>query len=261
VGDSLERHIRGALLLTSFHLILLLLGDWSLSFLLFFSRCCSIFSTTLLLIFLLILGGDDRRGSTGLNRNFLLLGPMFSHFDALKFWDLVDVVLDADSKLSKAAWHISVRSLAFTDVILGDRLWKTGHEGGSSRLVIADRQRHLSFLVVEFKGLDERELLAEREEVLVHLWLLSLIGDWVRELIVDRDWQVVVIVHRKRLNREVGGHHGGVEGGASCDAIERVEGSLELLLLEDLLDDGLHNRGAGSVTNQLDELDLVGSQF
>jgi len=96
---------------------------------------------------------------------------------------------------------------------------------------------------------------------LVHLWLLGLSGDGVSELIVDRDWQVVVVVHSKRLNREVGGHHGGVEGGASCDAVDRVEGSLELLLLEDLLDEGLHNWRAGCISNQLDEVDLVGRKF
>ena len=125
--DSLESHIGSALLLTSFELELLLLWGWNFSFLLFSSRRS--ISGSISLLFLL--GGGGRLGSTVLNRDLLLLGPMFSHLDALKLWDLVDVVLDADGEFGEAAWHFSVSSLAPTDVILSDSLGKTSHEGRS----------------------------------------------------------------------------------------------------------------------------------
>ena len=244
MGNGLEGHFGGALLLASLNLVLL-----------FFSNCrfrsggCGI---SVFLILFLLRSGNGFRSS--LNGNFLFLFPHLRHLNQLKLGNLVDVVFDANAELSFGARVVSSSAFALADIVLCDRGGKTSHEAGV--LTVVDGQRKAAFLVVEVKLLHEREFLAYLEEVWVCLhFLLSSIFSF--ELVIKGDGQVVVVVHDERLHSEVRGDHGAVEGSSSGNALKSVEGARELLLLKDLLADGLDDWGTGTITNQFDEVNLV----
>ena len=108
-----------------------------------------------------------------------------------------------------------------------------------------------------FELLHERELLALVEDVAVLLGFLFLTRFGVGELVFDGHGQVVVVVHREGLHIEVRSHHSTVQSGTSGHGLDGIERALELLLLENLLDDSLHDGSTSAVSDQLNELNLV----
>ena len=180
---------------------------------------------------------------------------MLAHFDALENGDLVDIILDPDAELGRTAWYIGLGALSTADVVLCDR---SGQSLQDLRLVaVVDLEGEQPLLVIEFELLNERELLPQLEEVAVLFGLLGLVGLGVHELVVHIDWHVVVIVHGEVLHREVRRDHRAIQGGPPRDALGSIEGARELLLLENLLDDRLHDRCPGAVAYKLDEVDFV----
>ena len=121
--NGLERHFTRALLLAllDFKFLLFRLGSGRLfsgGRLLTLSRSCAFLG-----LFALLFGRRGRScglATTSLDRDLLLLGPAFSHFDSLKLWKLVNVIDDADGKLSRAAWHVGLFANAASDVVLGN---------------------------------------------------------------------------------------------------------------------------------------------
>ena len=102
--------------------------------------------------------------------------------------------------------------------------------------------------------------MTDLEEVCIVLSRLGLTRLRILELVVDSDWQVIVIVHSEVLHCEMRSHHSTVERCTSSDALSGVEGALKFLLLEDLLDDCLNDWGTGAVTNKFDKIDLLRGQ-
>ena len=92
-------------------------------------------------------------------------------------------------------------------------------------VAIVDLEGEETFFVVKFELLDKRELLSELEEVTVLLGLFWLVGLRVRELVIDIDRHVVVVVHSEVLNREMRSEHGTVQSGTSRDALRGIKGS------------------------------------
>lgn len=124
MGNSLKRHVSSAFLITHLNLKLLLLwDDWSFRLFLFFSRrLLSVSRCGISLSLLLFLRSGGLGTSTGLYGNFFFFLPRFSEFDALKLWNLVNIVFNADRKLGFGARYLSLGSLALADIVLGDRI-------------------------------------------------------------------------------------------------------------------------------------------
>ena len=87
-GDSLEGNINGTLLLSNLCFKLLLFG---LSF--WFLLLCWLFTFALLLV---LLFGSSSWFACALDGNLFFLSPKLAHLNAIKFRNLVDVVLDAN---------------------------------------------------------------------------------------------------------------------------------------------------------------------
>lgn len=260
--DSFESDFGGLFLLADLSFKFLLLSRClCLLFLLFLagSWCLTLSGTlgsfSLLLLFLWL---GCRLATRSLHGDLLFLSPELGHFDLLEKWDSINIVLDANSEFGGGCRVISFRSLAGTDIILCDCIRETIHE--RSALAVVDLESKASYLVIEFELLYEWELLTDLEEVCIVLSRLGLTRLRILELVVDSDWQVIVIVHSEVLHCEMRSHHSTVERSTSSDALSGVEGALKFLLLENLLDDCLNDWGTGAITNKFDKIDLLRGQ-
>ena len=208
----LEGHVNRALLLPLLDLILLFLG-WLLrsSRLLFlvlgrlFSTVCSR-GTFVILLFLCLRFGLRLGSALRLDWDLLLLGPAFRHLDALKLWNLIGIVLDADGQLGRASLNVGLGALATTDFVLCNRLRQTVHN--LIALTVVNLERTVTILVIELELLDDGELLTNIKEVAVLFGILGRSSLWVLELIIHGHGDAVVIVHRESLHVEVRGEHG-----------------------------------------------------
>ena len=108
--------------------------------------------------------------------------------------------------------------------------------------------------------MNERELLADSKEIAILFRFLWLSSFGVLKCVLEGDGQIIVVVHRESLYIEVRSHHGTIERSASSDALESIESSLELFLLEDLFDDRLNDRSTGTISDKLHKVYLLGSE-
>lgn len=95
------------------------------------------------------------------------------------------------------------------------------------------------------------------EEVAVFLRVFGLIGFRINELVIDIDGQIVIVFHLKLANVEEWGHHSRVESSSTGDTLSRIEGTRQLSLVEDLLQDVLDDGCTSAVTDEFNKFDFV----
>lgn len=264
MGHSCEIDLRCTLTIPDLSFVLLFINRlwWRSSV----SSCSTIFSfwfgsisfSFLFLTFTLFLLWLGCRfwGST-FNWNLLFFLPSFSHFYIKEGWDLVGIIAQDNSETGFGSWNILLVAFTLGDLVLRDSVWQSYKQ--VSAVIIIDCQGQVSNLVVECELLRHWELLTKFEEVWIVLECIFL--SFFVEGIGHLDWGGIVIIHLELLDTEVGGHHSGIKSSSSSNTLQRVQGSLKFLHLEDFLGNIEDAWSTCGITNHLNELNLIRSKF